>query len=132
MAIASAVYSPLRLKTRPGPFFPAHDAVSPMHSPITQGPGKRANLIVRSRADAPHLKKAALAIEQAAWSNLGYLSYTGHITSTMPSSSMRIQSSNSASSTKRPTIRRHGEIGTQTAIEFEIINNPGRGILNLE
>ena len=47
-----------------------------MHSPITQGPGKRANLIVRSRADAPHLKKAALAIEQAAWSNLGYLSYT--------------------------------------------------------
>jgi GNAT superfamily N-acetyltransferase len=31
---------------------------------------------VRSRADAPHLKKAALAIEQAAWSNLGYLSYT--------------------------------------------------------
>ena len=32
--------------------------------------------MVRSRADAPHLKKAALAIEQAAWSNLGYLSYT--------------------------------------------------------
>ena len=31
---------------------------------------------MRSRADAPHLKKAALAIEQAAWSNLGYLSYT--------------------------------------------------------
>jgi hypothetical protein len=31
---------------------------------------------VRSRADAPHLKKAALAIEQAAWSHLGYLSYT--------------------------------------------------------
>ena len=35
-----------------------------------------ANLAIRSRADAPHLKKAALAIEQAAWSNLGYLSYT--------------------------------------------------------
>ena len=47
-----------------------------MHSPIFKGPSKRANLIVRSRADAPHLKKAALAIEQAAWSNLGYLSYT--------------------------------------------------------
>ena len=31
---------------------------------------------MRSRADAPHLKKAALAIEQAAWSHLGYLSYT--------------------------------------------------------
>ena len=47
-----------------------------MHSPISKGPSTRANLIVRSRADAPHLKKAALAIEQAAWSNLGYLSYT--------------------------------------------------------
>ena len=35
-----------------------------------------AKLAIRSRADAPHLKKAALAIEQAAWSNLGYLSYT--------------------------------------------------------
>ena len=47
-----------------------------MHSPIFKGSSSRANLIVRSRADAPHLKKAALAIEQAAWSNLGYLSYT--------------------------------------------------------
>lgn len=35
-----------------------------------------AKLAIRSRADAPHLKKAASAIEQAAWSNLGYLSYT--------------------------------------------------------
>ena len=35
-----------------------------------------AKLAVRSRADAPHLKKASLAIEQAAWSGLGYLSYT--------------------------------------------------------
>ena len=56
--------------------FPAQDAVSPLHSPIFKGPSTRANLIVRSRADAPHLKKAALAIEQAAWSHLGYLSYT--------------------------------------------------------
>ena len=39
-------------------------------------PSKRANLIVLSQADAPHLKKAALAIEQAACSNLGYLSYS--------------------------------------------------------
>jgi len=31
---------------------------------------------VRSRADAPPLKKAALAIEQAASSNLGYLNCT--------------------------------------------------------
>jgi hypothetical protein len=37
---------------------------------------ERANLVLRSRADAPHLKKAAIAIEQAAWSNLGYLSYS--------------------------------------------------------
>jgi GNAT superfamily N-acetyltransferase len=35
-----------------------------------------AKLAIRSRADAPHLKKAASAIEQAAWSNVGYLSYT--------------------------------------------------------
>jgi len=35
-----------------------------------------ANLAIRSRADDPQLKKAASAIEQAAWSNLGYLSYT--------------------------------------------------------
>jgi hypothetical protein len=34
------------------------------------------NLAIRSRADAPHLKKAASAIEQAAWGNLGYLNYT--------------------------------------------------------
>jgi GNAT superfamily N-acetyltransferase len=47
-----------------------------LHSPVFKGPSTRANLIVRSRADAPHLKKAALAIEQAAWSHLGYLSYT--------------------------------------------------------
>jgi len=44
--------------------------------PMTEVPGKQANLIVRSRADASYLKKAALAIEQAAWSNLGYLSYS--------------------------------------------------------
>ena len=43
---------------------------------MTQVHAKQANLIVRSRADAPHLKKAALAIEQAAWSHLGYLSYS--------------------------------------------------------
>ena len=43
---------------------------------MVQVPAKQANLIVRSRADAPHLKKAALAIEQAAWSHLGYLSYS--------------------------------------------------------
>jgi GNAT superfamily N-acetyltransferase len=35
-----------------------------------------AKLAIRSRVDAPHLRKAASAIEQAAWSNLGYLSYT--------------------------------------------------------
>jgi GNAT superfamily N-acetyltransferase len=35
-----------------------------------------AHLVVRSRADAPHLEKAASAIEQAAWSNLGFLNYT--------------------------------------------------------
>jgi len=35
-----------------------------------------ANLAIRSRADAPHLSKAASAIEQAAWSHLGYLNYT--------------------------------------------------------
>ena len=35
-----------------------------------------ANLAIRSRADAPELKKAASAIEQAAWNELGYLSYT--------------------------------------------------------
>jgi hypothetical protein len=39
-------------------------------------PTNRPNLIIRSRADAPQLKKAALAIEQAAWSNLGFLSYS--------------------------------------------------------
>ncbi len=33
-------------------------------------------LAIRSRADAPELKKAASAIEQAAWSHLGYLNYT--------------------------------------------------------
>jgi hypothetical protein len=35
-----------------------------------------ASLAIRSLADAPHLKKAESAIEQAAWSNLGYLNYT--------------------------------------------------------
>ena len=34
------------------------------------------SLALRSRADAPELKKASSAIEQAAWSNLGYLNYT--------------------------------------------------------
>lgn len=43
---------------------------------MTQVPSKKANLVVRSRADAPYLKKAALVIEQAAWSKLGYLSYS--------------------------------------------------------
>jgi GNAT superfamily N-acetyltransferase len=35
-----------------------------------------ATLAIRSLADAPHLRKAASAVEQAAWSHLGYLSYT--------------------------------------------------------
>ena len=35
-----------------------------------------AHLAIRSLADAPHLRKAASVIEQAAWSHLGYLSYT--------------------------------------------------------
>jgi hypothetical protein len=43
---------------------------------MTQVPGTQANLIVRSWVDAPHLKRATLAIEQAVWSNLGYLSYS--------------------------------------------------------
>jgi len=34
------------------------------------------NLVIRSRADCPALKKAAIAIEQAAWNDLGYLNYT--------------------------------------------------------
>jgi hypothetical protein len=34
------------------------------------------SLVIRSRADAPHLRKAASAIEQAAWSHLGFLNYT--------------------------------------------------------
>jgi hypothetical protein len=51
-------------------------AVGPLHSTMTQVPGTQANLIVRSWVDAPHLKRAALAIEQAVWSNLGYLSYS--------------------------------------------------------
>lgn len=33
-------------------------------------------LVVRSRAESPDLKKAATAIEQAAWNDLGYLNYT--------------------------------------------------------
>jgi len=35
-----------------------------------------ANLAIRSRAESPELQKAALAIEQAAWEELGYLNYT--------------------------------------------------------
>jgi len=35
-----------------------------------------AKLAMRSRAESPELKKAALAIEQAAWEELGYLNYT--------------------------------------------------------
>lgn len=35
-----------------------------------------ANLVIRTRADSPELKKAASAIEQAAWNELGYLNYT--------------------------------------------------------
>lgn len=34
------------------------------------------NLVVKTRADSPALKKAANAIEQAAWNELGYLNYT--------------------------------------------------------
>ena len=30
---------------------------------------------VRTRADSPELRKAAMAIEQAAWSALGFLNY---------------------------------------------------------
>lgn len=35
-----------------------------------------ARLAIRSRADSPELQKAASSIEQAAWSELGYLNYT--------------------------------------------------------
>lgn len=34
------------------------------------------NLVIRSRAHSPELKKAACAIEQAAWNDLGYFNYT--------------------------------------------------------
>ena len=34
------------------------------------------NLVIRSIADSPALKKAASSIAQAAWNNLGYLNYT--------------------------------------------------------
>lgn len=34
------------------------------------------NYVVRTRAECPELKKAAMAIEQAAWNELGYLNYT--------------------------------------------------------
>jgi len=34
------------------------------------------NLVIRSRADSPELKKAACSIEQASWNDLGYLSFT--------------------------------------------------------
>jgi hypothetical protein len=37
---------------------------------------KPGNLVIRSHADAPHLKKAAFAIEQAVWDASGYLNYT--------------------------------------------------------
>lgn len=35
-----------------------------------------ASLVIRSRAESPELKRAASSIEQAAWSNLGFLNYT--------------------------------------------------------
>jgi hypothetical protein len=35
-----------------------------------------ASLVIRSRAYSPELKRAASAIEQAAWNELGYLNYT--------------------------------------------------------
>ncbi len=35
-----------------------------------------ASLVIRSRADSPELVRAASSIEQAAWSNLGFLNYT--------------------------------------------------------
>lgn len=35
-----------------------------------------APLVIRTRADSDRLRKAALSIEQAAWSELGYLNYT--------------------------------------------------------
>lgn len=34
------------------------------------------NLVIRTRADSPDLRKAACSIEQAAWNDLGYLNYT--------------------------------------------------------
>lgn len=34
------------------------------------------SLVIRTRADSPQLKMAALSIEQAAWNDLGYLNYT--------------------------------------------------------
>jgi hypothetical protein len=34
------------------------------------------SLVIRSRAESPELKRAASSIEQAAWSNLGFLNYT--------------------------------------------------------
>jgi GNAT superfamily N-acetyltransferase len=34
------------------------------------------NLVIRTRADSPQLKKAAASIEQASWNDLGYLNYT--------------------------------------------------------
>ncbi|MGH6748642.1 MAG: transferase, partial [Methyloceanibacter sp.] len=35
-----------------------------------------ANLVIRSRADSPELRKAAASVEHAAWSDLGFLNYT--------------------------------------------------------
>jgi hypothetical protein len=37
-----------------------------------------AKLAIRSRTDAAHLMKAASAIEQAAWSNLGYRAHSDY------------------------------------------------------
>jgi GNAT superfamily N-acetyltransferase len=34
------------------------------------------DLVIRTRADSPELKKAAMSIEQASWNELGYLNYT--------------------------------------------------------
>ena len=54
-------------------------------------------LVIRSRADSPEVKKAALSIEQAAWNELG-ISTTLRLTmSITPTFSTHIQSTNSAS-----------------------------------
>lgn len=43
---------------------------------MTQDSGKETKIIACSRDDAPHLRKAAVAIEQAAWKEFSYLNYT--------------------------------------------------------